>query len=118
DLQADGDDQLDPRVTQRAWLPSKGNGGFGMDFFVRTGQPKDGNEARGAVGEYFWDGKASTLIWVDPANRLNAVFFMQTVPFDGSLQGDFPKAVSAPNIAACRAIEALRVDKQGRSNLA
>ncbi len=34
-------DQLDPKITERAWLPTKGNGGFGFDFFVRTGQPKD-----------------------------------------------------------------------------
>jgi CubicO group peptidase (beta-lactamase class C family) len=86
-------DQLDPRITERAWLSSKGNGGFGMDVFVRTGQPKDGDEARGAVGEFFWDGKASTLFWVDPANRLAVVFFAQTVPIDGSLHRDLRKAV-------------------------
>jgi CubicO group peptidase (beta-lactamase class C family) len=86
-------DQLDPRVAERSWLPSKGNGGFGLDVFVRTGQPKDAEEARGAVGEYFWDGLASTLFWVDPANRLTAVFFVQTAPFDGSLHRDFRKAV-------------------------
>ena len=34
-------DQLDPKITERGWLPTKGNGGFGFDFFVRTGQPKD-----------------------------------------------------------------------------
>ena len=90
-------DQLDPRVTDRLWLPGKGNGGFGIDFFVRTGQPKDDQESRGALGEFFWDGMASTLFWVDPVNRLTAVFFVQTVPFDGSLHRDFRKAVYGPD---------------------
>ena len=26
-------------------------------------------EASGAVGEFFWDGAASTLFWVDPKNE-------------------------------------------------
>lgn len=86
-------DQLDPRVTERSWLTSKGNGGFGINFFVRTGQPKDAGENRGALGEYFWDGRASTLFWVDPANKLVAVFLVQVVPFDGTLHHDFRRAV-------------------------
>ena len=90
-------DQLDPRVTERAWLTGKGNGGFGIDLFVRTGQPKDASENRGAVGEYFWDGLASTLFWVDPANKLTAVFLVQVIPFDGTLHRDFRRAVYGPD---------------------
>jgi CubicO group peptidase (beta-lactamase class C family) len=86
-------DHLDPRVTERSWLPSKGEGGFGFNFFVRTGRAKDANENRGAVGEYFWDGRASTLFWIDPANELAAVFLVQVVPFDGTLHRDFRRAV-------------------------
>ncbi|MCW3847460.1 beta-lactamase family protein [Sphingomonas sp. LB-2] len=86
-------DQLDARVTQRLWLPGKGNVGFGLDFAVRVGQPKDAKENRGAVGEFFWDGAASTLFWVDPANDLAAVFFVQVFPFDGTLHHDFRTAV-------------------------
>jgi CubicO group peptidase (beta-lactamase class C family) len=89
-------DQLDPRITERQWLPGKGNGGFGIDFFVRTGRPKSREENRGAVGEFFWDGAASTLFWVDPANELTAVFFVQTMPFDGTLHHDFREAVYGP----------------------
>jgi CubicO group peptidase (beta-lactamase class C family) len=85
--------QLDPRVTERSWLPGKGNVGFGMDFAVRIGQPLTPEENRGAVGEFFWDGAASTLFWVDPANRLAAVFFVQTKPFQASLHRDFRRAV-------------------------
>ncbi|WP_294330436.1 serine hydrolase domain-containing protein [uncultured Sphingomonas sp.] len=86
-------DDLDPAITQRLWLPGKGNGGFGIDFFVRTGQPKTPEENRGAVGEFFWDGAWSTLFWVDPANKLTAVFLVQKAPFDGTLHRDFRKAV-------------------------
>lgn len=86
-------DDLDPAITERLWLPGKGNGGFGIDFFVRTGQPKTPEENRGAVGEFFWDGAWSTLFWVDPANKLTAVFLVQTAPFDGTLHRDFRKAV-------------------------
>lgn len=88
--------ELDPEITERLWLPGKGNGGFGMDFFVRTGRPKDSKENRGAVGEFFWDGAASTLFWVDPANDLAAVFFVQSLPFDGTLHHDFRAAVYGP----------------------
>jgi CubicO group peptidase (beta-lactamase class C family) len=84
---------LDPRITERSWLPSKGNVGFGIDFAVRIGQPLNAEENRGAVGEFFWDGAASTLFWVDPANKLAAVLFVQTKPFQATLHRDFRRAV-------------------------
>ena len=56
--------------------------GFGIDFAVRTAPPKDASEASGAVGEFFWDGRASTLFWVDPKHDLAAVLFTQMQPFD------------------------------------
>ena len=86
-------DQLDPSITQRAWLPGKGAMGFGFDFAVRKAQPLTPDENRGAVGEFFWDGLPSTLFWVDPANRLTVVFFVQSQPFDGTLHRDFRAAV-------------------------
>jgi CubicO group peptidase (beta-lactamase class C family) len=63
-------------------LPSKGQVGFGIDFAVRIAPPKDASEASGAVGEFFWDGAASTLFWVDPKNAITAVLFTQMRPFD------------------------------------
>jgi len=86
-------DQLDPAVTERLWLPGKGAVGFGLDFAIRYAQPQTPDENRGAVGEFFWDGAASTLFWVDPANKLTAVFFAQTMPFDGTLHHDIRAAV-------------------------
>ncbi len=74
-------DHLPDTVGDRSWLPSKGQGGFGIDFAVRTGPPASDDENFGIPGEFFWDGKASTLFWVDPANDLTAVLFVQFVPF-------------------------------------
>jgi len=90
-------DHLDPRITERLFLPSKGSVGFGMDFAVRVSQPKNAEENRGAVGEFFWDGAASTLFWVDPVNQLTAVFFTQKMQFDGTLHRDIRAAIYGPD---------------------
>jgi CubicO group peptidase (beta-lactamase class C family) len=86
-------DHLDPRVTDRQWLPGKGSVGFGFDFAVRKSPPQTKEENRGATGEFFWDGAATTLFWVDPANNLAAVYFVQVMPFDGTLHHDIRQAV-------------------------
>lgn len=73
---------LDPAITERIWLPTdKGEVGFGIDFAVRTDPPGKPEGKAGAVGEFFWDGAAYTLFWVDPKNHLTAVFFTQLMPF-------------------------------------
>lgn len=89
-------DHLDPRITDRGFLPGKGSVGFGIDFAVRVSQPKSPKESRGAVGEFFWDGAASTLFWVDPANQMAVVFFTQKMPFDGTLHRDIRAAIYGP----------------------
>jgi CubicO group peptidase (beta-lactamase class C family) len=89
-------DQLDARIAERDFLPGKGSVGFGLDFAVRVSQPKKPEENRGAVGEFFWDGAASTLFWVDPANRMTVVFFTQKMPFDGTLHRDIRAAIYGP----------------------
>src|SRR6187551_1115903 len=75
-------DAMPKEVADKSWLPSKGQVGFGIDFAVRIAPPKDAQEASGAVGEFFWDGAASTLFWVDPKNDIAAVLFTQMKPFD------------------------------------
>jgi CubicO group peptidase (beta-lactamase class C family) len=90
-------DQLDSKMTERLWLPQKGNGGFGFDFFVREGQPITAAENRGSTGEFFWDGAWSTLFWVDPANDMAVVFLVQKDPYDGTLHHDIREAVYGPN---------------------
>ncbi|MFL9842234.1 serine hydrolase domain-containing protein [Sphingomonas sp. ST-64] len=86
-------DQLDPAIKEREWLMGKIEGGFGFDFAVRTARPTGPERNRGAVGEFFWDGAATTLFWVDPTNDMAVVFFVQTMPFDGTLHTDIRKAV-------------------------
>jgi CubicO group peptidase (beta-lactamase class C family) len=75
-------DAMPKEVTEKSWLPSKGQVGFGIDFAVRIAPPKDATESSGAMGEFFWDGAASTLFWVDPKNDIAAVLFTQMRPFD------------------------------------
>ena len=75
-------DAMPKEMTDKSWLPSKGAVGFGIDFAVRVAPPKDAQESSGAVGEFFWDGAASTLFWVDPKNDIAAVLFTQMRPFD------------------------------------
>ena len=84
---------LSDDVTDRWWLPSKGQVGFGLDFAVRVAPPADADEHFGAVGEFFWDGFASTLFWVDPANDLTAVLFVQIIPFNNGVHNAFRDAV-------------------------
>ena len=74
---------LDDAVTERMWLPTKGQVGFGIDLAVRVRPPASADENPGTVGEFFWDGAASTLFWVDPVHELTAVLFVQLMPFDG-----------------------------------
>jgi CubicO group peptidase (beta-lactamase class C family) len=92
-------DQLPASVTERSWLPSKGQVGFGVDFAVRVRPPAGAAENNGVVGEFFWDGAASTLFWVDPTNRLAAVLLVQLVPFDRvRLHKGFRDAVYGPYV--------------------
>ncbi len=88
--------QLDEGVTERMWLPSKGQVGFGIDFAVRLREPASAEENMGTVGEFFWDGAASTLFWVDPTNELTAVLFVQVMPFAGQVHKKFRDAVYGP----------------------
>jgi CubicO group peptidase (beta-lactamase class C family) len=86
--------QLDPATSDRSWLISdKGEMGFGIDVAVRIDPPKHDGKA-GEVGEFFWDGAANTLFWVDPKNKLTAVLFIQYKPFGKvPLHRDFRAAV-------------------------
>lgn len=86
-------DALSPQVTERSWLPGKGQVGFGIDFAVRTAPPANAGEASGAVGEFFWDGYANTLFWADPRNDIAAVLFTQSIPPGSDLHKVFRDAV-------------------------
>jgi CubicO group peptidase (beta-lactamase class C family) len=85
-----------PAVEDSLWLPGKGRVGFGIDFAVRTEPAKTANENVGAVGDFCWDGAASTLFWVDPETELTAVLFVQVMPFQGRVHKLFRDAVYGP----------------------
>jgi CubicO group peptidase (beta-lactamase class C family) len=86
-------DHLPAAATDRAWLPGKGRVGFGINFAVRTGPPQADTETYGAIGEFFWDGLATTVFWIDPANDLAAVFLTQVIPYQDALNKDVRDAV-------------------------
>jgi CubicO group peptidase (beta-lactamase class C family) len=52
--------------------------GFGLGFAV-TQDPVPGRSSNNA-GEFFWGGVASTSFWVDPVDRVTAMFFTQLMP--------------------------------------
>lgn len=89
-------DDLPAELTDRSWLPGKGNVGFGINVGVRVGPPRHAGEFSGAPGEFFWDGAANTLFWVDPRNGIAAVLFTQFFPpGDDRLNRGFRDAVYA-----------------------
>jgi len=82
-----------PAVEDSSWLPTKGRVGFGIDFAVRTQTAQKPDENVGAIGEFFWDGAASTLFWIDPENELVAILFVQIMPFQHKVHKLFRDAV-------------------------
>ncbi len=86
-------DHLPSGITEKDFLPTKGQMGFGLDFAVRIAPPVDEVESFGIVGEFFWDGAASPLFWVDPENDITVVFLTQVLPFDMDAQKGFRRAV-------------------------
>ena len=62
--------------------------GFGLGFWVTKELGKNGNP--GSVGAFGWGGAYHTTYWVDPAEKLVAVFMTQLLPATGSdAQGKF-----------------------------
>jgi CubicO group peptidase (beta-lactamase class C family) len=49
--------------------------GFGLGFAVRTSAGR--NPLPGSVGSYLWAGMYGTYFWIDPAEKLFAVFMVQ-----------------------------------------
>ncbi len=86
-------DHLPAGLRERDFLPTKGQVGFGLDFAVRIAPPASADEPYGVTGEFFWDGAASLLFWVDPKNDLTVVFYTQVMPFDLAAQAKFRRAV-------------------------
>jgi CubicO group peptidase (beta-lactamase class C family) len=52
--------------------------GFGLGFAVSVDPVR--TEVLASPGEYSWGGLASTAFWVDPVERITAVFMTQLIP--------------------------------------
>jgi CubicO group peptidase (beta-lactamase class C family) len=52
--------------------------GFGLGFSVLENRIKAKSPA--SKGQFFWGGAASTAFWVDPVERVTALFFTQLIP--------------------------------------
>jgi CubicO group peptidase (beta-lactamase class C family) len=56
--------------------------GFGLGFWVTKELGRSGDP--GSVGAFGWGGAYHTTYWVDPAEKLVAVFMTQLLPATGS----------------------------------
>jgi CubicO group peptidase (beta-lactamase class C family) len=66
--------------------------GFGLGFWVTKELGRNGDP--GSVGAFGWGGAYHTTYWVDPAEKLVAVFMTQLLPATGSdAQGKFKALV-------------------------
>ncbi|MCX8160255.1 MAG: beta-lactamase family protein [Candidatus Saccharicenans sp.] len=64
-------------------LYSGGNTGFGLGFWVTKSLGASG--LPGSVGSYGWGGAYFTSYWVDPVEKLVAVFMIQVLPVPAGL---------------------------------
>ena len=63
------------------WAEPANDGiGFGLGFAVALDLPRMQN--LGSVGEYWWEGSASTIFWIDPVEDIVVVFMTQFMPSD------------------------------------
>ena len=75
-----GGDELSSRALG-TWADRKYDGiGFGLGFAVVLDPVR--TPSAGSVGEYYWEGSASTTFWIDPVEELVVVFMTQLMPSD------------------------------------
>jgi CubicO group peptidase (beta-lactamase class C family) len=95
-------------------LYSQGRFGFGLGFEItehvgRSGRP-------GSVGEFGWGGAYYTKFWVDPAEKLVAVFMTQSRPAEGlTVQDQFRALVYQAVVESYAEETEDRRQKTGRS---
>jgi CubicO group peptidase (beta-lactamase class C family) len=64
---------------------------FGLGFYFLEDTKKEGqNSPNGIFG---WGGYHTTHFWIDPKNKLYAVFMARLYPYNGKTQTEFRKAV-------------------------
>ena len=81
------------------WADPANDGiGFGLGFAMTLDLPRIGNV--GSVGEYWWEGSASTIFWIDPVEDMIVVFMTQFMPSDAYRFRDEIKQILYPGILA------------------
>ena len=85
----------DANLASRALADSTRGYGYGLGVGVRTSRGV--STWPGSIGDFYWDGAASTLFWVDPEEDLVAVFMIQLMDYfrGGDLQEQFRALVYA-----------------------
>ena len=64
---------------------------FGLGFYFLEDTKKEGqNSPNGIFG---WGGYHTTHFWIDPKNKLYAIFMARLYPYNGKIQTEFRKAV-------------------------
>jgi CubicO group peptidase (beta-lactamase class C family) len=82
-----------PEATRAAgFLPGPGYG-FGLGFSVR--RTAGAAWTPGSPGDYNWSGLAGTYFWIDPAEKLVAIFLMQAPEQRGEYRQLFRNLVYA-----------------------
>ncbi len=60
--------------------PANDGVGFGLGFAMTLDLPTV--QSVGSVGEYWWEGSASTIFWIDPVEDVIVVYMTQFMPSD------------------------------------
>ena len=79
------------------WAEPANDGiGFGLGFAVALDLPRMQN--LGSVGEYWWEGSASTIFWIDPVEDIVVIFMTQFMPSDAYPFRDQIKQILYPGL--------------------
>ena len=76
--------------------PANDGVGFGLGFAVALDLPRIQNFS--SVGEYWWEGSASTIFWIDPVEDMVVIFMTQFMPSDRYNFRDQVKQVLYPGL--------------------
>ena len=79
------------------WADPANDGiGFGLGFAMTLDLPPTQN--LGSVGEYWWEGSASTIFWIDPVEDMVVIFLTQFMPSDAYRFRDQLKQILYPGL--------------------
>ena len=90
------DDELSACALGTWSEPANDGIGFGLGFAVMLDLTRTQNV--GSAGEYWWEGSASTIFWIDPSEDLIVIFMTQYMPSDAHNFRDQIKQVLYPGL--------------------